>query len=692
MLFPSGQINLPNGIASSRKRKRDSHLSGGTPSQSWAEKKLSKNPSWMCSVISFMAAVGWIPRGPRMSKEIAIGLSCVVASTPFPPDARLPSDHTSQVDFKSLPLSRGTVSGTTDPRTTTTLILFEEFVPLEYRQQLTESGSGRRRRLPSLFSSSKKTWKPATTLNGRPYVVGHVPRSPSYREVEFEGLLSTNGSVTKIISLKPPERRPSTIAPSPISSFAPTPIVTKPPHPFPFLTSPQADTSSIKRASSRQSNAESPTVSIPSPPATSPVKKSSRFRLPVSPSGPRPRTTGLPPAEYDTVDFEARLATSFDEDDFDDATPSKHSRRESMDDAWVDILVASSSRRMTGQDADPKNGQGLKGGRSDPELASQEVSQVLASVTHVQSEDEDDDMEPVNRLDAEVLHRDDSTAGYSMIGLESIESTPAPSIQVEGEDEEPIVATPPSKRLGYFDLHPERRTPKLGVEEQVHLEIPAPSPATQSAFDDSRSQSERNSLSDDPRSVFERPSLDSQASQGDSSYEGTYDISPSPPLPPKDISVSSHQQDTSVAHNQSSPYLNEHRNKAARNTPSPPIPAVDVPQGKDLDQSPEPPSAKPIQSKTASLIEMYREREKGTNAVPFPPSRLPVRTGASLTPPAQVERPVSPVPSVSPAPSSPASNADLPLSVSAQGVAILQPYVHGAPLHNVLEEEEEEEE
>ena len=60
----------------------------------------------------------------------------------------------------------------------------------------------------TLFHPNKsKQWKPAATLNGRPYVPGAVPHSPSYREVEFEGLLRSNGSSTKVISLnRSPER------------------------------------------------------------------------------------------------------------------------------------------------------------------------------------------------------------------------------------------------------------------------------------------------------------------------------------------------------------------------------------------------------------------------------------------------------------------------------------------------------
>ena len=83
------------------------------------------------------------------------------------------------------------------------------------------------------------------------------------------------------------------------------------------------------------------------------------------------------------MDFDTRLAS------FDDELPTnKHQRRKSKDDAWVDILVATNSRRLAGQDAEMRTG--LRGGRSDPELASQEVSEVLAAVRGHFSDDDDD--------------------------------------------------------------------------------------------------------------------------------------------------------------------------------------------------------------------------------------------------------------------------------------------------------------
>ena len=41
----------------------------------------------------------------------------------------------------------------------------------------------------------------ASRLNGRPYVVGHVPKSLNSREAEFEGLLRGDNSIAKMTSL-----------------------------------------------------------------------------------------------------------------------------------------------------------------------------------------------------------------------------------------------------------------------------------------------------------------------------------------------------------------------------------------------------------------------------------------------------------------------------------------------------------
>ena len=63
---------------------------------------------------------------------------------------------------------------------------------------------------------------------------------------------------------------------------------------------------------------------------------------------------------------------------------SKEERRQSKDDAWMNILVASHSRRAGNQDTEHRRPGGgprpRNVGRQDPEIASLEVAQVLAGV------------------------------------------------------------------------------------------------------------------------------------------------------------------------------------------------------------------------------------------------------------------------------------------------------------------------
>ena len=124
------------------------------------------------------------------------------------------------------------------------------------------------------------------------------------------------------------------------------------------------------------------------------------------------------------------------------------------------------------------------------------------------------------------------------------------------------------------------------------------------------------------------------------------------------------------------------------------------------------------QSKTASLIEMYRERERQSSAPTIPataplqiqkPSRLPVRSSSlpqeeATSKPAPASSP-SAKPSVTPARTVSPDHVDddddeddeiagiepaQPYVLGELGRSSPMRYVHGAPLHNVLEEEEEE--
>lgn len=589
-----------------------------------------------------------------------------------------------QVEFKSLPQSRTTASGGSDPRTATTLILFEEFVPLEYRQQLAVTSSGGRRRLPSLFSQTGKSkqWKQAATLNGRPYVVGHVPLSPTYREVEFEGLLR-GGSATKVISLgnkasmrAPPSRAMSTVS-SDVNSEAPsTPRTAGISAPL-YVPTPEPPPAPPKSEEMHSDSTMAASVAS--------TKRTSRFRLPGGIPVPSPggsRKTGIAPAEYSSVDFETRLA-SYSDDEYSGVTETeavKQARRETKDDAWVDILVGSQDRRMGGQDAEltpAERRRGIRGRRSDPEIASMEVAQVLAAVqdrtpsppSFHERVDHDYGMDHFHDQDVDEIETVPRTS-KDQTEDESIDEDMEPDLDSKDVDEVDQLAMSArqmarqQRRLGYFDLHPERRPQPA--------DLPDDDPRDRLAHDeDSADETDEDST---PKHSQSQPQPTAPPLRK----------LPTPPSPPR-------VQDTPV------PVANQRQLE-------PPAPSVT----QNGNGSHEPKSATP--SKTAALIEMYRERERGTppkptGPVPAPiptiiaplqPSRLPVRSASlpketALPPQGLPIATPSPKTSPKPSPSLDAGQIELPrVPLDETGRASPARYVHGAPLHNVLEEEEEE--
>ena len=524
-------------------------------------------------------------------------------------------------------------------------MLFEEFVPLEYRQQLAETTTTRRR-LPSLFSPSNKSkqWKPAATLNGRPYVVGHVPRSPSYREVEFEGLLRGNTSATKVItlskrssqairpSLSPPTAIISERAGTPRPGAIPAPVSHDALHP---LSPPMATTSQDS--------------DLPSTPSS---KRMSRFRLPGGIPVPSPGgliKSGMAPSEYSTLDFETRLA-GFSDDDENNVSgggQSKHKKGESRDDAWVDILVASHSRRMGGQDSELKKPgdriKGLKGGRSDPELASMEVAQALAGVRALSPSSDDDVAEPVTLAYRESDYEDHDEPVVQP-DHESDHHHHERNFELD-PDIDSVMSAPTRRRVGYFDLHPERR-PRKSDEE-------------------------------DPRDRLADPNSD------DEDDGPIYGLPPShhvglPPHPRINLPGFDNEEER---------YQSDMAQSRAESFMVPPQPVLVPP--------------KRTTSKTAALIEMYRERERESSPVsPVSPasSKLPVRS-SSLAKEALPRVPMLPieVSAASPSPSPEPEHepilqlGELPhVPLEETGRASPGRYIHGAPLHNVLEEEEED--
>jgi len=257
-------------------------------------------------------------------------------------------------------------------------------VPLEYRQQLS-AGVQNKRTLGSFFSPGKTNqWKQAATLNGRPYVVGHVPRSLNSREAEFEGLRGNNSS-TEVISLgrDGPVRRDITHpgGEPPGSSQSPSSGHARPDISPPLFIAPREETTPRPSTPVIQTDTQAGIQGT----ATGNKR---RFRLPTGlPRGPHPRTSGLTPSQAEDVEFETRLA-SYSDDELNSINANsrkgtKEERRRSKDDVWVDILVASHSRRAGNQDAEIRRPGGPRprnASRQDPGGASQQVAQAFVAL------------------------------------------------------------------------------------------------------------------------------------------------------------------------------------------------------------------------------------------------------------------------------------------------------------------------
>ncbi|KAF9530828.1 hypothetical protein CPB83DRAFT_921224 [Crepidotus variabilis] len=587
------------------------------------------------------------------------------------------------VQYKALPPSRTTISGNTDPRTSSTLILFEEFVPLEYREQLAVKSSNRRR-LPSLFSSgTKKQWKQAATLNGRPYVVGHVPVTPSPREVEFDGLLHGNNS-TRMITLNPK------ISTNRMHAMVPPLPADPPPKPpfAPMIREPTKSSPTESPPTPRPAKSDEMHSDIPGSPS---IKKSLLFKV---------NRKSMIPAEYSTVDFETRMASYSDDErngSYDEPDDIKQKRRESNADAWVDILVGSQDRRMGGQDAILR-----RSPRHDPDMVSQEVAQVLAAVPN-RSPSPPSVMERMDQdygMDQHFEHFDRPISDTDVVEVEHVprggntrsipdsedasvtqtydETASATAGDLDSPDEPDDDATPSvlkaremlrqQRRLGYFDLHPERR------------------------------QTQAQSIADDPRAKFANESDDEEQDDDDDIYGPPEVVRPLPAPPAAAAPKPPAPQP---------PTINTLPITPLKISPKPVVPSPIDPVQTTPETNGSPTALNGV-GKTAALIEMYRERERGNvppkpivvngllPVTPIVPSRLPVRssslnateTTANLTP--------SPPKEPSPKESSPESepeplNTEVPrIPFEETGRASPGRYIHGAPLHNVLEEEEEE--
>ncbi|KAF8501207.1 hypothetical protein JB92DRAFT_2977043 [Gautieria morchelliformis] len=470
------------------------------------------------------------------------------------------------VEYKSTPQSRPNGPIPADPRTGASIWLYEEFVPLEYRSQLTAP----KRKIPFSFTTSKKQWKPATTLNGRPYVVGGVPRTPNPRELEFEGLLN-GGNITKVISLGGAKVE-SHLDPSSAT-----------------VTAERAGVISSPLLLISRDSPTSPTTSSHSP------SRRSRFL----PGGTMRKRS---PAEYDALDFETRtMFANLSEDDLlsaDDKDPRRskssmgHTRKESKDDAWVDILVGA-QRRLNDQASElrPSGTRRpmMRRSMSDPELAREEIAQALKEAGPIPPED--DDVRPSEDLtnDGTTSLTDEDVYGRPDDGDGDV--TPARD-SIESEDFEPM--------------------PHMHAASQPEDDGSIP---TNSRLTHSRSESGL--------------------------------------LPPSlQLNVT--------------PYTS--RAPETSTSPPPPLPKV---SGKGV----------------SSLIEMYREREKES----LSQSRLPVRSASlpSSSSASALSSPSMPIPQPEPTVPEALEEEDPFVGRVSPGAPR---YVHGAPLHNVVEAPEEEDE
>ncbi len=487
-----------------------------------------------------------------------------------------------QVEFKSLPTQRPPVPPAGDPRTSSLLLLFEEFVPREYREQLTAPKKKRLFARPGIFSSdssSRKQWKPAPTLNGRPYVIGSTPQPPSAdRAADFESMLLNSESVTKLMSLS---RGIST---------------REHPIPTPLVTSSQLPKEGVP-----------PVPPLPNS-ISSPVKSSRpKFRLTTS---KRARTM---PAEYDDVDFEMRETS--DSELSGASTPRngtangngqlKQERRESKDDTWIDILVGDSAkRRLAGQDAELKPRSGKLNNRSDPELAQKEIEEALSRAG---APPPDDDF---FHHQSQVLQRYADGAGEVRIS-EEVAPEPYP-----------------------YSLHPLGRPDADGSEggytsggEGPMIRVQSPTIASSVA---SAPYTSQYFPPDDATSEFEAMS-----------------VGPGQGVEMHDLDVGE-----GIAWSQSA------------RLPASPGPIRPLPT------TPTEPVA--TKGKVGSLVEMYQQKAGGEGeSVPPPRGESLNGPNAKTVPP-----PLEPV--IVPAPVE-----------SAAGRVSPGRYIHGAPLHNVVEEEED---
>lgn len=271
------------------------------------------------------------------------------------------------------PASRAAV----DPRTGSQWFLVEEFIPREYRDDLQSPRKKKNPLLASLNAKSKK-WQPASTMNGQPYA--GRPRSPNPRDYEFDAVIRNSSSTTRLTL----SSSTATATPHPLSRPERSVATPKDGTSSVIWPGPKSSSSGIVEIIAERSEhpknisaplfvpprAESKENKFPSPaPPEIPSKAGSAPSLPPKVAGSlarlRPSKTRQQPAEWDaSIEFETRSEsdTSGDEGQL-RSGPFRpgHARRHSKQDGWVDIVVLNPDeqtgedgiRQIPSRDADP---------------------------------------------------------------------------------------------------------------------------------------------------------------------------------------------------------------------------------------------------------------------------------------------------------------------------------------------------
>lgn len=402
-----------------------------------------------------------------------------------------------QIEFKAVPEELSAARPTSrdgaaaDPRTGSQWFLVEEFIPREYRDDLQSPKKKKNPLLASLNAKNKK-WQPASTMNGQPYA--GRPRSPNPRDYEFDAVIRNSGSTTKLTLSSPtvpPLSRPEltrvatprdgsspvVMSPGPKSRSRTMEVPPERPEPSKSISAPLFVP---PRVDSKEYKLPSPAApETPSKPGGTPKVTGSLARL-------RPGKPRQPPAEWDaSIEFETRTESDTSGDDGQSPSgPSKrgHARRLSKQDAWVDIVV------MNPDEQPGEDGLRLTASRdADPLLAQAEIDRVVENMRRAPQEafnprrsvvDDDEVLRPrgrhVSRADSDEVG---IQAGTINGRRPTIATKPHEDLQIPPVAE-PAVQETPARRLPLpASPYPPGRTPSPSGVRQLPPVSSPPEPA-----------------------------------------------------------------------------------------------------------------------------------------------------------------------------------------------------------------------